>query len=211
MKQVVFIYAVLLTIHSGQARASPRDYLKQAEDRLELARKTMAFVQKTVSRPKMAKELKGLEKRFAALGSAARDSAPAKHLFEAVAALRRRIIFSHPLLDFDRILFTKRPPPVLCAPGDNYFAINNGIGPGLTIIDGWKSKKPVETVLLKDQLPKGCMMHPDLSFDGKRVVLAYCDFSPPKRERQFFLYEVNIDGTGLRRLTGGKNDRQEVV
>ena len=209
MKQVVFIFAVFLTIPSERTWASPPNYLKQAEDRLQLARKTMAFVQKTVSRPKMVKELEGLENRFSALGSVAPDSAPAKQLFEAAAALRRRIIFSHPLLDFDRILFTKRPPPVLCAPGDNYFAINNGIGPGLTIVAGWKSEKPVETVLLKEQLPKGCMMHPDLSFDGKRVVFAYCDFSPPKRERQFFLYEVNIDGTGLRRLTGGKNDRQE--
>jgi len=209
MKRVILICAALLTIHSGQVWASSPDYLKQAEDRLKLARKTLAFVQKTVSRPEMAEELKGLEGRFTALGAVASDSAPARELFADAAALRRRIIFSHPLLDFGRIVFTKRPPPVLCAPGDNYYAINNGIGPGLTIIDRWKSEKPVETVLLKDRLPPGCMMHPDLSFDGKRVVFAYCDFSPPKRERQFFLYEVNTDGTGLRQLTGGRKDRQE--
>jgi len=202
---------------AAQAAASRPTTPLGVKDPLDLARRTLAFVQRTAARPDMANELKALEDRFAALGSVAPDSAPARELFEAVAALRRRIIFSHPLLDFDRILFTKRPPPILCAPGDNYYAINNGIGPGLTILDGWKNEEPVETVLLEDRLSPGCMMHPDLSFDGKRIVFAYCDFSPPKRERQFSLYEVGIDpsassgqaGTGLRRLTGGKNDRQE--
>ena len=82
MKRVIFICAVLLTIHSGQVWASSPDYLKQAKDRLKLARKTLAFVQKTVLRPEMAKELKGLEERFAALGAVASDSAPAKELFD---------------------------------------------------------------------------------------------------------------------------------
>ena len=109
----------------------------------------------------------------------------------------------HPLLDFDRMLFTKRPPPILCAPGDNYYAINNGIGPGLTILSDWKRENPTETLLIQDRLPPGCMMHPDISFDGKRVVFAYCDHTPRREERQFFLYEAKLDGTGLRQLTFG--------
>ena len=185
------------------------DTFTQAKDRLALARKTLEFVEKSAPRPGMANALERLEKRFAASGAVAANSPAAKSLFDDAAALRRKIIFSHPLLDFDRILITKRPPPLLCAPGDNYFAVNNGIGPGLTILDDWKSDKPVETVLIEDQLPPGTMMHPDLSFDGKRIVFAYCDHTPPRRERQFFLYEVNVDGTGLRQLTGGASDAQE--
>ena len=37
-------------------------------------------------------------------------SAAAKEFFLTAAALRRRIIFSHPLLDFDRLLLIRRTP-----------------------------------------------------------------------------------------------------
>jgi len=194
---------------SPAASAGAAKYLAHARDRLKLARKTLEFVQWTSPRPEMAKELEVLEERLAASVAVAPGAAASKELFHAAAELRRRIIFSHPLLDFDRVVFTKRPPPILCAPGDNYYAINNGIGPGLTVLDGWKSEKPVETVLLEDRLPPGCMMHPDVSFDGKRVVFAYCDHAPRREERQFFLYEAELDGTGLRQLTGGPRDRRE--
>jgi len=191
------------------ASADAAKYLTHARQRLKLARKTLEFVQQTEARPEMAKELEALEKRLAASVAVVSGSAAVEELFGAAAALRRRIIFSHPLVDFDRILFTKRPPPLLCAPGDNYYAINNGIGPGLTILSDWKGENPTETSLIKDRLPPGCMMHPDISFDGKRVVFAYCDHTPRREERQFFLYEAKLDATALRQLTGGPHDRRE--
>ena len=120
--------------------------------------------------------------------------------------LRRRILFSHPAIDFDRLLISKRPPPWLSAPGDNYFGIHNDTGPGLVILDDWKSDRPRETVLLQDKLPPGCAMHADLSFDGQRVVFAYADHTPPHDQWQFFLYEINVDGTGLRQITGRNDD-----
>ena len=206
------IFGVLVLLASGaplrtaDARSESAGYLKEAKARLELARRTLELVERTGPRPQLAGELAVLEKR---VGGAEQDGigpAQAEGLQKIVAALRRRIIFSHPLLDFDRILFTKRPPPGLCAPGDNYFAIHNGVGPGLVFLDAWKSDNPKETVVLRGKLGPGCMMHPDLSFDGRRAVFAYSDHSRPKRERQFFLYEVGVDGRGLRRLTGGRKD-----
>jgi hypothetical protein len=123
-----------------------------------------------------------------------------------VVDLRRRIIFSHPALEFDRLMLTKRPPPLLSAPGDNYYGINSGTGPGLVILDQWKTDQPAETVLLEGKLPPGCAMHPDLSFDGRRIVFAYADHTPPRDQWQFFLYEIGVDGTGLRQITGGPHD-----
>jgi hypothetical protein len=38
------------------------------------------------------------------------------------------------------------------------------------------------------------------------VVFAYADHSPPRERWQFFLYEIRVDGTGLRQITGGDED-----
>jgi hypothetical protein len=47
-----------------------------------------------------------------------------------------------------------------------------------------------------------------LSFDARRVVFAFCDHAPADPNlRQFFLWEIGIDGHGLRQLTGKAADR----
>jgi len=180
-------------------------YLTRARERVLLARRTLDFLRRAGAKPGLAAELERLAER---IEKAARSGAvsSARELFAQAVALRRRMIFSHPALDFDRMLVCKRPPPVLSAPGDNYYAMNNGMGPGLAILDGWKDERPRETVLLKDRLPRGCAMHPDLSFDGQRIVFAYADHTLPRERRQFFLYEIGVDGTGLRQLTGTDRD-----
>ncbi|MFQ5624892.1 MAG: hypothetical protein ACE5FS_16030, partial [Paracoccaceae bacterium] len=180
-------------------------YLARARQRLELARKTLEFVEQTAPRPTMAAQLQALGGR---IDRDAEDpaSSTGRELFARAVELRRRILFSHPALDFDRLLLTKRPPPALSAPGDSYYGLNNGAGPGLVIIDHWKSGRLSETVLLEGKLPAGCAMHPDLSFDGKRVVFAYADHTPPRERWQFFLYEIHVDGTGLRQITGTDDD-----
>ena len=180
-------------------------YLARAEERLELAQKTLDFVQQTAPRPKMAAQLQALNGRIdRETGDQA--SSTGRPLFARAVELRRRIIFSHPALDFDRLLLTKRPPPPISAPGDNYFGINNPTAPGLVVLDHWKTDRPQETVLLEGKLPAGSAMHPDLSFDGKRVVFAYADHTPVRDEWQFFLWEINLDGTGLRQITGTDDD-----
>ena len=186
--------------------ASSAYYLARAQERLELARKTLEFV-RAVRRPGRSwprSSMRSSERVNA--GAEDPASATGRDLFARAVDLRRRIIFSHPALDFDRLLLTKRPPPVLSAPGDNYYGINNGTGPGLVILDQWKTDRPDETVLLEGKLPPGCAMHPDLSFDGKRVVFAYADHTPPRDQWQFFLYEIHVDGTGLRQITGTDDD-----
>lgn len=180
-------------------------YLTRAWRRVEFARKTLDFVQQAAPRPEMAAELETLGQR---IEQAMKDRgfSAGRDLFAQAVELRRRIIFSHPALDFERLLLTKRPTPALSAPGDNYYGMNNGTGPGLVVLDQWKTDRLKETALLEGKLPPGCAMHPDLSFDGKRVVFAYADHTPPRDLWQFFLYEINVDGTGLRQVTGRDDD-----
>jgi hypothetical protein len=84
--------------------------------------------------------------------------------------------------------------------------MHNGTGPGLVILDQWQTDRPKETVLLEGQLPPGCAMHADVSFDGTRIAFAYADHTPPRDQWQLFLYEIHADGTGLRQLTGRDAD-----
>jgi hypothetical protein len=180
-------------------------YLEKAQQRLELARATLGFVEKAAPRPKMAAEIKSLAQRVNQDVEQQASSA-GRELFAQAVDLRRRIVFSHPALDFDRLLISKRPPPVLSAPGDNYFGMHNETGPGLVVLDDWRSGRPKETALLQGRLPAGCAMHADLSFDGTRIVFAYADHTPTRDERQFLLYEIGVDGTGLRQITGRNNE-----
>ena len=176
---------------------------QQAARTAELARKTLAYVQKSVARPKMAAELATLTKRCAlARGNTVALQAVTKEL----AALRRKIILSHPGLDFDRMLITQNPPPGYSHNCDQYLGRHSRPGPGLTVLDDWKTN-PRATVLLADKLPRGATWKPKLSWDARRVVFAFCDHTEQKKElRRYFIHEAAIDGSWVRRITGTPHD-----
>ena len=193
---------------SDTVEGKPRTDAAQADgadcrQTLALARRTLEFVERSRPCPELAARLTELERRADALsGGEERGS-----LCHAVRQLRRQIIFSHPLLDFDRLLVNKCPPPAYSHQSRQYLGRYSRPGPGLVVLDNWKDS-PRETPLLAGRLPAGTVMHPDLSFDARRVVFAFCDHTPADPNlRQFFLWEVGIDGQGLRQLTGKAADR----
>ena len=60
---------------------------------------------------------------------------------------------------------------------------------------------------MEGKLPVGSVLHPDLSFDAERVLFSFCDHTPSDPNlRRFFIYEIGIDGSGLRQLTGTADD-----
>ena len=134
-----------------------------------------------------------------------------RDVYMNVRRLRREMILAHPLLDFDRLLINKRPPPTFNHQTDQYIARHNHIGDGPIILDNWKSLagSPQETVLLQGKLQPGTVIHPDLSFDAKKIVFSYCDQTTEPRpdHRRSFIWEIGLDGTGLRQLTGTLRDR----
>lgn len=174
------------------------------DEAFALARRTLEFVERSRPCPKLAARLAELEQQASRLPP---EAAPRAGLSAAVRQVRRQIIFAHPLLDFDRLLINKCPPPAYSHQSRQYLGRYSRPGPGLVVLDSWKDR-PKETLLLAGKLPTGTVMHPDLSFDARRVVFAFCDHRPTDPNlRQFFLWDVGIDGQGLRQLTGKAADR----
>jgi hypothetical protein len=188
------------------------DYYRSKTDaRRALAQRTLELVERATRQPKRADDPASAAFDAALVQILSDEQQPAneqdaRKFFAQMVELRRSILFSHPALQFKRLLVSKRTPPLLSAPGDNYFGINNNTGPGLVVLEDWQADRPREHVLLENQLPPGCAMHADVSFDGQRIVFAYADHTPPRDERQFFLYEIGADGSGLRQLTGTSQD-----
>ena len=211
-KVLIASLAVILT--ANMLQAAPRkpavykiDPITRMNNRtpaelMDLTEKTLEFVEKARKSPKLAAEVAGMKKRF-------ESSKGDKAFFAELAKLRRRIILSHPTLDFKTLMINKRPPTMYNHAQEQYVGRHSRAGAGLVLLANWKTT-PSETVLLAGKLPRGSVMHPDLSFDGKRVLFSYCDHTDNRREfRQHFVYEIGVDGKGLHRVTGNKNDKRE--
>jgi hypothetical protein len=177
---------------------------EETDKALQFARETLAFVERSAPRPKLAAALAALEKQHA---EARKDhDAAGEELQKEARRLRRAIILSHPALDFDRLLINKRPPPAYSHQSRQYLGRYSLPGPGLVVLESWKDE-PKETVLLQGKLPVGSVLHPDLSFDAKQVLFSFCDHSEPDPNlRRFFIYEIGVDGSRLRQLTGTEDD-----
>ena len=172
----------------------------------ELAQDTLDLVENSVRQPKLAAELKALQRQYAD-AKERRRKIDERKLYAEVRELRRRIILSHPALDFDTLLINKRTASVPSHMCDQYLGCHSRPGPGLTILENWKTS-PEATGLLEDKLPPGMTYHPDLSYDGQRVVFAFCVAGGGKL-RAFYLYEAAIDGSWVTQLTGTEDDPRE--
>jgi len=190
-------------------------YAAGAKKALQLATDTLAFVTRAAPRPKLARELAALADAVAA----AKPEADGSELYFRARRLRRRIVLSHPLLGFDRLLINQRTPPRYSHMCDQYLGRHSGAGAGLAVLEDWRGV-PQPRPLVTQDLPEGTVHHPDLSYDGARVVFAFCDHTPRRTsERRFFLFEAAADGSFLRQLTGvpgrdplaGQDGRETVV
>ena len=182
-------------------------YVRPVQARLELARRTLEFVQKSAARPGLAAEMDKLTRRYAEVQQ---GQGGGEALYTAACDLRRRIILSHPLLDFPRLLINKRTgflPEHMC---DQFLGRHSQVAPGLVILDDWKTT-PTETPLLADKLPQAGVIHPDLSYDGKRVLFAAADHSAARKGnmRGYFIYELDLQTRELRQVTGTPSDPME--
>jgi hypothetical protein len=161
------------------------------------------------------------EKRVLEEVRAARPPADSEGAREAYFRARwavRKMALSNPLLDFDRLLLVKRVPPAFPHMSDQYYGWWSRPGGGVYVLEGFKGDSP-RLRCLTSGWPPGSFMQPDLSFDRKRILFAYCKFYPQthdiknkvdKRnlpEDAFYqIYEIDLDGVEVRRLTRGKYD-----
>ncbi len=196
MSRIPVTAGMVLLLAAGVASA------RNVDEALALARKTLDLVERSEARPEFAKTLAAMERR----GKLPAGQEPLS--FDEVMALRRRIILSHPALNFDRLLINKRSrriPGHMC---DQYLGRHSQPGQGLVVLESWKDN-PRAVPLLEGKLPPGAVMHPDLSFDAKRAIFAFCDHSVSgdRNRRSYFIYEVDLATGKVRQLTGTARDR----
>ena len=166
---------------------------------LEQTRKVLALVLAGGGDSRLAGELTAMEAACAKTGGDWRTRYYDVHL------LRRKILFAHPALTFDKILFNQNPPTLYSHNGDQHLGRHSRVGPGLSMLEKWKSDAVQATPILEGKLPPGATRNPDLNYDADKVVFAFCDHSQTG-EKRYFLYEAAIDGSWIRQLTGTRRD-----
>ncbi len=130
----------------------------------------------------------------------------------------RKMALANPLLDFDAILFCKSAPTRFPHMSDQFMGWWSRPGGGIFVLEGFKGERPKARCLTGGWAP-GTFLRPDLSYDGKRVLFAYCKFHPhvpdlPNKANKanlpedafFHIFEMSLDGSGVRQLTRGRYD-----
>lgn len=174
-----------------EREALRKDACILAEDRTPLdvvLRRTAALLNHLKGRTDLAAEAAELGK-LAARAKAATSDADRRTAFAEVSALRRRIAFRNPLLDFDRLVFLKHNKIVR---GDNhmvdqYLGFNAAVGGGVYVLDQPFGKEPKVRDLLagrtiangrlagKPIADQGSFIALDLDYDGKSIAFAWTE------------------------------------
>jgi len=144
----------------------------------------------------------------------------AQPLFLEARRLQRQLALRNSLLrDFDTLLFTKRVPGSFNHMSDQYYGWWSKPGGGIYLLRGFTGDSPAEQCLTTSFKEPGSFLRPTLSYDGKKVLFAWCRHyehlaaEPNKLDKAnvpedafYHLFEMNLDGTGLRQITRGKYD-----
>ncbi len=147
-------------------------------------------------------ELDVLERQATAMQDRSDADEDALDLYFAVRRVKRRMMFNNPVLDFSQVLFIDQPYPQ--GPEWKHQAIHrmgHRAVPGgrLLVLEGLHPGGRVRQ-LFPDK--PGSFWRPDLSFDATRVLFCY----KAHDEASFHLYEMGLDGTGVRQLTHSEYD-----
>lgn len=150
-----------------------------------------------------------------------------KEMYFAARRLLRRIAFTNPLLDFDKIVFIKRRHPYYPHICDQYYGFTSLAGGGLFLLSNPFSGEAKLIDLLADakavngryqgrKLVPGSFLSPELSYDGKTILFAYTENTTPERSSSqaekkrtwltsncYHIFKVNADGSQLTQLTDG--------
>jgi len=148
------------------------------------------------------------------------DDADDAAAYRQARTLQRELLLQDPLLDFDAILFVKRAPGSYSHMSDQYYGWWSRPGGGLYLLRDYRTPHPtLECLTDKLFTQPGSFLRPSLSFDAKKVLFAWCRHYPElaackdkfdknnvPEDAFYHVFEMALDGTGLRQLTHGKYD-----
>ncbi len=212
------------------AQAVRPDMYPQPSDRDPIdviARRTAALLADVARRPGSPdlsaerRELADLVERMNVVRAA--GQALGRDEFAEFRKLYWRISRENPLLDFDRLLFIKRHRArkshmvdqflgANARPGGGLYVLEDPFGPEPRVVDVLAGSVVRSGRLKGRKLEGGCFLSPDLSFDGRTIVFAYCECGQPDSDFRrgwglqtcFHLFRVNVDGSDLVQLTDGR-------
>lgn len=127
-----------------------------------------------------------------------------RELYFQIRQLKRSIMFRNPVLDFDSVLFIDKPYPQGREWNHEtrhrlgYQAVPGG---RLLVLEGLRPDGKLRQLMPQPPL-HGSFWRPDLSYDAQTIVFSY----KPHNEKAYHLYEIGVDGSGLRQLTEGIYD-----
>jgi hypothetical protein len=141
-------------------------------------------------------------------------------LFEARDFQRQLTLSQDVLLGTDAILFVRRVPGTYSHMSDQYLGWWSRPGGDIAVLTDFRTEDPRVTSLTAGLFPEGgSFLRPDLSWDGTRILFSWCRHYPhlaghPDKfdkghipEDAFYqIYEMELVGGVLRRLTTGKYD-----
>jgi hypothetical protein len=134
-----------------------------------------------------------------------------RQLWRQFHGWRRRLLLENLPSPLRQIAFVKHIPSAFSHQLTQYYGRDARPGGGIYLLKRPGYSMRVES-LTEGRFPLGSYQHLDVSPDGSRLAFAFCevDRPPPSRDahgyRFFHLFEIGIDGQGLRRLTSGDFD-----
>ena len=143
---------------------------------------------------------------------AADTSADLEGLWRRVHRLKREIALRNPLADTGPLAFVKQVPPAFSHQLTQYYGRYARPGGGVFVLEA-PGRSMAARDLTGGQLPLGSPMHAEVSYDGRRIVFAFCEADTTPEDtiqghhgRFYHLYSMAPDGSGLTRLTDGPYD-----
>jgi hypothetical protein len=123
--------------------------------------------------------------------------------------LRREIALANPLADVGPLVFVKRVPAGFSHQLTQYGGRRARPGGGVFVLNS-----PGQSMACREltDLPPGSYMHPAVSWDGKKILFAYCQTKTDVENwvsnpgQYYHLYEVTPNGEQIRQLTDGPYD-----
>ncbi len=196
----------------GTARA-PSTYAAAIERTFQRGDRLIADLKAAgVKVEEKASRWNAMRQEWKALGAGGTKDGPAwEDLWRRVHRLRRELVFSNPLANVGPLAFIKQVPSMFSHQLTQYYGSCARPGGGVFVLDA-PGRSMQCRQLAPGALPLGSYQHLDVSFDGRKILFAYChaETAPAHREshldRFYHLYEINADGTGLKQLTGGEYD-----